>query len=499
MDDAPASPTSDDTALLRAGENCYGIGHADRLACIVDAADYFRHAKAAMRNAQRRIILIGWDFDTRIRFEPQGPTVDGPAELGEFLEWLLTREPDLDIRLLKWSVGAVTAISRGMAPVFLTNLFTHHRIDLEIDTAHPLRGAHHQKIIVIDDQLAFCGGIDMTVDRWDQPDHLDDNPRRVEPNGDSYGPWHDATTAVDGDAARLVGEVARQRWQAATGTTLAPIPPTARDPWPADLLPTLRAVDVAVARTLPELKSRAEVREIERLYLSIIGAAREVLNIESQYLAARALVEALIRRLEEPDGPEIVVVLPRNADGWLERKAMDAARRRLLHKLWKSDHGNRFRAYYPVTEGGDPIYVHAKVVVMDDALLRVGSSNLNNRSLGLDSECDLAIHITGADTHAVEQRTAIAAVRDALVAEHLGVTPEEVRARLDASGSLIATIEALRGSGRRLVEFDAETVSDEESVLGENDLMDPETARGNPTLTRVVRFLAGKPFARARH
>lgn len=497
MDDAQASPTSDDTALLRAGENCYGIGHADRLACIIDAADYFRHAKAAMLNAQRRIILIGWDFDTRIHFEPEGTTLEGPDELGEFLEWLLKREPDLDIRLLKWSVGALTAIGRGMAPVFLTNLISHHRIDLQIDTAHPLRGAHHQKIIVIDDQVAFCGGIDMTVDRWDRRDHLDDNARRIEPGGKSYGPWHDATTAVDGAAARLVGDVARERWRAATGTELAPIPATDRDPWPADLSPTLRSVDVAVARTLPELRDRREVREIEQLYLSVIAGARDFLYIESQYLAARGLVEALAARLAEPDGPEIVVVLPRTADGWLERKAMDAARRRLLHVLWEADHANRFRAFYPVTDAGEPIYVHAKILVMDDVLLRVGSSNLNNRSMGLDSECDLAVHITDDNPAATQKRAAIAAIRDGLIAEHLGVTPDAVRSELGERRSLIAAIDALRGDRRRLVDFDAATVSDEESVLGENDLMDPETARGNPTLTRVIRFLAGQPFARA--
>lgn len=481
--------------LLAPGQNCYGIGRADRFACIVDAADYFRFAKQAMLGAHKRIMLIGWDFDTRIELEPEEQTLDGPNDLGDFLNWLPEQQPGLEIHLLKWSVGAFTAITRGMTPVFLANLATNRNVHLEIDTRHPLRAAHHQKIVVIDDRMAFCGGIDMTVDRWDRSDHRDDHPRRVEPNGEAYGPWHDATAAVDGDAARLVGDIARQRWQVATGQELDPVDVDS-DPWPDALAPTMRSVDVAVARTLPELDERSEVREIEQLYLDAIGSAKRFLYIESQYLAARVIADALAERLQEPEGPEIVVVLPRHADGWLEQQAMDGARRRLLHQLWDADQHNRFRAYHPVTASGEPIYVHAKVLVVDDRLLRVGSSNLNNRSLGLDSECDLAVEVTADDPSADEHRRSIEGVRDRLLAEHLAVSVDDFRSELDRRRSLIAAVEHLRGEGKTLEVFDSTTVADEESPLAENDLMDPESAKGNPVLTRVIRFAAGRPLRR---
>ncbi|GAB90535.1 phospholipase D-like domain-containing protein [Gordonia rhizosphera] len=488
--------TGIDDPLFERGHNCYDIGHADRLACIVDASDYFRLAKTAMLRAQRRIMLIGWDFDTRIRLEPEDATLEGPNELGAFLNWLPEHQPGLEVYLLKWSVGAFTAISRGMAPVFITNLITRSNVHLEIDTHHPLHAAHHQKIVVIDDRLAFCGGIDMTVDRWDTSAHGDDDERRTTPTGKRYGPWHDATTAVDGDAARIVGRVARERWQAATGQDLAEVIEVDDDRWPAALEPTMRDVDVAVARTLPELPDRAEVREIEQLYLTAIRAARHSLYIESQYLAARTLVDAMAQRLREPDGPEIVVVLPRHAEGWLEQKAMDGARRRLLHKLWEADSHNRFRAYHPVTARRADIYVHAKVLVADDTLLRVGSSNLNNRSLGLDSECDLAVEVTADDPLGDQHRRDITGVRDRLLAEHLAVPIDQLRDEIDERGSLVATIDALSGHGKTLVAFDASTVSDEDSALAENDLVDPESARGNPILTRSIRYLAGRPLSR---
>src|SRR5690606_16443968 len=123
------------------------------------------------------------------------------------------------------------------------------------------------------------------------------------------------------------------------------------------------------------------------------------------------------KRLEEENPPEFVLVMPRCADGWLEQKAMDAARVRLAREIAKVDHGNRFRIYVPVTRGREDIYVHAKVSIVDDRLLRVGSSNLNNRSLGLDSECDVIIDSALESNR--ETPPAIAALRTRLIAEHL--------------------------------------------------------------------------------
>ncbi|WP_405493177.1 phospholipase D-like domain-containing protein [Nocardia sp. NBC_00511] len=484
-----------DETVLVPGETCWRIARADRLGCIVDAAEYFRHVKSAMLQARKRIVLIGWDFDTRIRFEPQGQTLEGPDTLGEFLSWLPKQRPDLDIYLLKWNIGAIAAIGRGMTPVFVSNWMTDRRLHLEIDGAHPLGSAHHQKIVVIDDALAFCGGIDMTVDRWDTGDHRDDNHYRTDPSGNRYGPWHDATTAVDGAAARAMGELARARWQAATGQELEPVGDIGSAPWPQGLEPTMRAVDVGIARTLPAHADRVETREIEAFYLAAIAAATRSLYIESQYLASRKVAEALAARLREPEGPEIVVVLPRHADGWLEQQAMDGARRRLLHLLWKADHGNRLGVYYPVTAGGAPVYVHAKVLVMDDRMLRVGSSNLNNRSMGFDTECDLIVEVTDTTPDAPQLRETILGIRRQLLCEHLGVDPAEFDETLSSTGSLVKTVETLRGPGRSLVRFEPDTVEDEDSPLAENDLMDPE--RTPPSLWDISLLQRGLRYFKA--
>jgi phosphatidylserine/phosphatidylglycerophosphate/cardiolipin synthase-like enzyme len=431
--------------LLVPGRTCWRIERADRLALIVDAADYFRLAKAAMLKAQHSIMLIGWDFDTRIKFEPETQTLEGPNRLGEFLSY----RPTTRIYVLKWDLGMLQALGRGMTPVFILDWMTSKRLRFKLDGAHPVGAAHHQKIIVIDDALAFCGGIDMTVDRWDTREHLDGDPHRRKPNGHPYAPWHDATTAVDGGVARALGDLARERWRHGCGERLEPAP-GGSDPWPEDLPPTLEQVDVAIARTLPELDDRKEVREIEALYLEAIGRAEHTIYIESQYLASRRLAEALARRLEEPGGPEIVIVLPETTEGWLEHKAMDGARLKLLHLLWRADRHQRFGVFYPVTESGKAIYVHAKIMVIDDRLLRVGSSNLNNRSMGFDTECDLAVEAVPGSANEKRIRSAILSVRRDLLSEHLGVEQSAFAAALNAAaGSLLKATEGCAGPGER--------------------------------------------------
>jgi phosphatidylserine/phosphatidylglycerophosphate/cardiolipin synthase-like enzyme len=477
-DGDPAAAANTAGRVLVPGRSCWRIETAERFALIIDAADYFRHAKAAMLKAKSRIVLIGWDFDVRIPFEPQGPTLDGPNRLGDFLSWLPQNRADLHIYVLKWDLGVLQTLARGMAPLFIRNWTSHKRLRFKLDGVHPPGAAHHQKIVAIDDALAFCGGIDITVDRWDTREHLDRQPCRREPGGEAHGPWHDATSAIDGDAARAIGEIARERWRQATDEVLEPVDGSS-DPWPEGLVPTLGGVPVGIARTLPEYDGRQPVTEIESLYLDAIASARRTLYIESQYLASRKLAKAMAARLRERDGPEIVLVLPECAEGWLERQAMDGARVRLLHLLWEADEHRRFGAFYPVTAGGESIYVHAKIMIVDDLLLRVGSSNLNNRSLCFDTECDLALEVTGETPGDERLRETIRRIRTDVVREHLGVETEVLNDALDyADGSLLSAIESLRGGGRTLRRFDASEVADDESALAENDLLDPEQQAG---------------------
>lgn len=474
--------------LLDPGRTCWQVACADQFAPIIDAADYFMHAKAAMLRAQHRIMVIAWDLDARMNFERGVKTLPGPNQLGAFLYWMLWKRPALHIYVLRSNLRLLPAfdgIWYGVTPVSVVNQISGRRIHFAVDGAHPTGSVHHQKITVVDDAAAFCGGIDLTVDRWDTAAHEHDNRVRRTVRR-PYGPRHDVMAAVDGAAARVLAEQARSRWVTATGEALPPVEPK-HVAWPSKLTPTLHAVDIGVARTLPELDGRDEVREVEALNLAAIAAARHVVYLENQYLASRRITDALAARLRDDDGPEIVIVLPRRGNNRLERETMDSARHLMLHELWAADRYGRLGVYWPETDGGTPIYVHSKVMAVDDRLLRIGSSNLNNRSLGFDSECDLAIEADPFRPEHDEIRREVVSVRNRLVAEHLGVPVGYLEDALRAGGSLLAAVEALRGTGKTLHPFTAEAVADEAGPLAENDLMDPDHVPRS--LTRSVQRL----------
>ena len=477
--------------VLRPGGTCWKLARAERMAVIIDAAAYFTHLKTAILNARHSIMLIGWDFDMRVPLDRDHPNPELPNRLGSLLTYAITHNRQLRVYALRWDLAFLKMPIRGTTPAFVLATLIHHRLFFRLDSHHPAEATHHQKIVVIDDCVAFCGGIDITSNRWDTPAHRDREPHRVVPNGRRHGPWHDVTTAVDGEAARALGELARDRWQASTGwRPEAPAP--GRDCWPEGLHPEFQGVEVAIARTEPAYAGMPEIREIEKLYLAAIAAARRTIYLESQYFAARRISEALGRRLAEPDGPEVVIVNSKRAEGWLEEEAMGAARAVLLEELRRSDTRNRLRFYTPVTAGGADIYVHAKVLVVDDALLRVGSSNINNRSLGLDTECDLAVEVRPDDPDAPELRRAIRAVRDSLVSEHLGVSREALRAVLQEEDSLVRALDRLAGSpGKTLVPFTPPVLSDTERELTRSHLLDPTCPESmSRTFVRGVRLLA---------
>lgn len=460
-----------DQRLLLAGKTCWKSAEAARFAPIIDGADYLRHVKSAMLGAENRILLVGWDFDARTTFEPGRATLPGPNQLGPFLFWLLWRRPHLKVYVLKSNLRLLPLFERywySIVPVQWLNRITSARMHLAVDGAHPTGAVHHQKVVVVDDAVAFCGGIDLTLGRWDTRDHRRDDPGRRS-GGEPYGPRHEVATVVDGEAARALAELARDRWQMATGQELPPVGPGATV-WPRDCEPALRNVEVGIARTLPTLQGRDEVREVEALNLAAIAAARDVIYLENQYLAARGICAALAERLREPDGPEVIIVLPRTSESPLETVSMDSARERMVRLLWDADDYRRVGVYWPAVPGGASLYIHSKVMIVDDRFLRIGSSNLNNRSLGFDSECDVALDDS---EDRADVRAHIRDVRDGLIAEHLGVPVEDFRAELCERGSVLAALNGLRGTGRSLRTFTPTMVSTDAGPLAENDLMDP--------------------------
>jgi phosphatidylserine/phosphatidylglycerophosphate/cardiolipin synthase-like enzyme len=436
---------------LQPGRNCWRVETADRLSVIIDGQAYFRALREALLKAQRMVMMIGWDFDFEIEMLPGESDGDGlapdgfPNRIGLFLDAIVDRCPGLNIYLLKWSGGALIAPG-GILPALQVKLMSPDQIHLAFDGRHPLGACHHQKIVVIDDSLAFCGGIDMTDGRWDNRDHLDDNPLRCLKNGDDAQPWHDASTVFSGPAAAALSELARARWERAHDAAVEEDFSPGADLWPDSIDTVFRDIPLAIARTAPPEADKPGIHEIEDLYLDAIKGAKHCIYIESQYFCADSVTRAIARRLARPDCPEIVVINPHAAQGALEDQAMHVTRSRMIRQLQARDPHRRFRILYPVTESGQPIYVHAKIMIVDDVLLRIGSSNIDRRSMGFDTECDVAITATDDGT-----RGLIGHIRTTLVAEHLGLSKERVVQEIERQGGLLGALDTLcRPQGRSL-------------------------------------------------
>ncbi|MGH8772022.1 MAG: phospholipase D-like domain-containing protein, partial [Burkholderiales bacterium] len=459
---------------------------------VTDGEDYFNTFMRAAERAQESIILLAWDFNSRARLRFDAHDDGAPDMLGDFLNWLAKRTRKLRIYILDWDFPMIYATDREVPALVRLGWGwkPHRRVHLKFDNTHPPGGSHHQKILVIDDAIAFCGGLDLTCQRWDTTGHSANDPRRVTEDK-PYPPFHDLMIAVDGEAARELGVIARERWACATKKEI-PAVRGRHDPWPPELDPELTDVPVAISCTAPECEPHSEAREIEALYLDMIARAKRTIYIENQYFTAHKLGEALAARLTEPGGPEIVVVTRLLSHGWLEETTMGVLRNNMIKRLRAADSEGRFHVYYPHMPNlaeGTCIDVHSKMMAVDDEYLRIGSANFANRSMGLDTECDLAIEARGDEKIA----RAIRDFRNRLLAEHLGVEADEVAREIESKGSIHRAIEALQSEGRTLRSLtNLEEYSDVTISLAE--MTDPERAVGLDQL--MAQFSFGAEFHR---
>jgi phospholipase D1/2 len=479
--------------LLAVDRNCWRIEHASRAGFLIDADAYFKAFVEAAGQARRSILIAGWDFHSRTRLLCADAR-DCELELGRFLNDLVRRRRDLQIYILIWDYPMIFGLDREWAPLYGLSWKPHRRICFRYDNTHPTGGSHHQKIVVIDDAVAFSGGIDLTSRRWDTCEHAPQNVQRVM-GGAPYPPFHDLMMAVEGPAAAALGDLLRERWRRATHDTLDPPwtkrslfrrvgPHPAGAAWPASLRNPLRDVAVGISRTEPPVSGVGGVREVEALYLDMIAAARHSIYIENQYFTADRVGDALAARLAEPEGPEVIVVLRELSHGWLEELTMQTLRTKLIERLRAADLHGRLRVYYPFVDGlksGTCIDVHSKMMIVDDEIVRIGSANLANRSMGLDTECDLTIEARGRE----DIRAAICDLRAQLLAEHLGSEPARVRETIERTGSMRSAIELLQRNERTLKPL-AELPQVSSAMLSVVSVADPEKPVGLTDLANLL-------------
>lgn len=343
----------------------------NRVEVLVDGAEALPRMAEAMRGARSHVHIASWHLDGGFALERDGAAI---ARLRDLLGELAER---VEVRVLMWAGAPVPVFppKRRDVEAARAALVRGTKIACSLDKRERPMHCHHEKLVVIDDEVAFVGGIDMTSlggDRFDSSAH---------PVRDGIG-WHDAGAELRGPAVADVAGHLAGRWRAITGEALAPVVP----PGPAGDL------DVQVVRTVPErvypFAPRGDFRILEA-YLRALRSAQRLVHLENQFLWSPELASVLAGKLREPPHPDfrLVVVLPakpnNGADDTRGQLAAlldaDAGAGRVLACTLRSRTG---------TDSG-PLYVHAKIGIVDDAWLTIGSANLNAHSLYNDSEMNL--------------------------------------------------------------------------------------------------------------
>jgi phosphatidylserine/phosphatidylglycerophosphate/cardiolipin synthase-like enzyme len=346
------------------------------LTVLIDGSEALQAMADAIASAQSHVSVTGWHIAPTFALT-RG---ERPSVLKELLAEVATRIP---VRVLIWAGVPVPVMQpwRGDVRKGRDELTAGNQIQCALDARERPMHCHHEKTIVIDDRIAFVGGIDLTnfhADRWDTEDH--------KPRG-AVG-WHDVAARVAGPAVRDVAENFAMRWQAITGETLPPAatPSTAGD------------IEVQVVRTVPDgaypQLPRGDFRIMES-YLRALRAAQRLIYLENQFLWSPEILEVLREKLAHPPTPDfrLLLVLPARPDS-----GADDTRGQLGTLVQADGDGGRLLACTLYAIGGEkdwPVYVHAKVGIVDDAWMTVGSANLNEHSLFNDTEMNVVTHDPG--------------------------------------------------------------------------------------------------------
>jgi phosphatidylserine/phosphatidylglycerophosphate/cardiolipin synthase-like enzyme len=330
---------------------------------LVDGEDALARIEAAIGAARESVLLAGWTFSPAFRLRRDGPTLR---------ELLAAAAKRVDVRVIAWAGAPLPLFtpSRGQVRAAREALVRGTTIRMALDARERPLHCHHEKIVVVDGRVAFVGGIDLTDLAGDRLDTSAHPPRGA------LG-WHDATMRIEGPLVADVHDHVALRWREVAGD---PAPDPARDNL------SQGSVTAQLVRTVPErvydALPRGDFRVLES-YVRALRSAERLVHLESQFLWSPEVVSILVAKLKRPPTDEfrVVVLLPARPNNGADDT------RGQLGVLVASDREHRFLACTLYQPGlADQVYVHAKIGIVDDRWLAVGSANLNEHSLFNDTE-----------------------------------------------------------------------------------------------------------------
>lgn len=475
--------------ILKPGHNCQGIYDVHETGLIVDGCDYYRAFFHAAKKARHYILIAGWQFDSDVPLlrGKNAQEAGSDVRLLPFLNKLCEDNPELKIYMLAWDFSVIFALDREWFQQVIFNWTTNKRLHFRFDSGHAIGASHHQKFVVIDGQFAFVGGLDICSNRWDDRRHLSKNKYRKNPDGKPYEPYHDLQSYHIGPAALKIAELFKLRWLYSGGGELSL--PSLQEDFRIKIENVLPITHdrVAISRTqgkavVPLLDS---IQEIRHLYLDAISAAEKLIYIENQYFSSQAVYKALSDRMKDKSRSrlQIIIILPRKPHAFIEEITMGIVQGKMFRSLKgiASREGHDLGIYYRLSSSKDfkkhPTYIHAKLLLIDDRFLSIGSANTTNRSMGLDTE--LNVSWEAKDFSNKETTGSIRNIRTSLLAEHSGLAEQKNADTLGEIDGLVEFLDRFAGQDTsRLCHHSPETIIGNAKEIKphhfENFSIDPE-------------------------
>lgn len=455
-------------AVLEQEVTCWTLSSVEQTSVLVDAEAYYTAFCNAALAARRYIYISGWQFDTQARLLRPAPeqAPAHPVELVPFLNYLCERNPELSIYITAWNYSLIYALEREWLQKLKFDFQSHARVHFELLEHPEAGGCHHQKLAIIDGEVAFVGGLDLCDARWDTRRHEKADPRRIDVKGKPYKPFHDIQVALRGPVVEPLERLFVDGWRRACGEAPELATPNTSSPaLAADSSASLRGVDlshlssgmglplwsrrVAVCRTEWSDAGHPAATEIQAMLERAIASAERLIYIETQYFTSRALAQALHRRLIDPGRSklELVLVMPAGADSPKEDFVLgnrQRAVRRFIGDVARH-HGHEFRLLMSSESTDDAptpaTFIHSKLLIVDDEFVTIGSANFTNRSMRVDREVNVAWETRlEAPADAARLGADIRRLRASLLAEHSGVEDEQF---FSSSSELIERIDAV--------------------------------------------------------
>ncbi|WP_412723077.1 VTT domain-containing protein [Alteromonas sp. D210916BOD_24] len=471
-----------DNCIFQPGQNCWVENKARYSTPLIDCANYYKALHSAIVKASHSIFIVGWDIDSRIRLlrNEDEQRSEAPSVISDLLKWKAEQHPEIKIYLLRWDSSLAFFAQREMWAKEVWEEKTPDNVETELDDTIPMGGSQHQKIVVIDDEIVFSGGMDVSTNRWDTRDHPVISEERDGPDGE-YGPLHDVQMVSSGPVVVDFAKLVRWRWQRVANSTPidireeannsedAPLP----EVWPDGFPPMFENVQCALARTIPFMDEVEPAQEVRQMLLDLIGEAESFIYIENQFTTRQEIAEALNKQLKLKPNLSVAIVSSYEPKGKFECEAFWASRIEFKKILENGIDPKRVKLTYSSIEDmkGRKAYkrIHSKVMTIDDKYLVIGSSNLSNRSMTLDTEIDTVLF-----GNTQQNRANIVQVRNDLLAEHTGRELDDMPALFETEYPVESLMQGQIAHGYILTEVRDEVFTEHSVKNVFRALSDPE-------------------------